>query len=140
MAVPPMSNTDANSASVALLRGDEVLLIQRARAPYRLLWTLPGGRREPGETAEQCAVREVGEELGLAVGALTPLLVQTLTSAAGEWRLAVFATREFSGKIVTEDEIADHRWVKRGHYDGIRTTAGLAAILEKAFAACPATC
>jgi hypothetical protein len=67
-------------------------------------------------------------------------LVQTLTSATGEWRLAVFATREFSGEIVAENEIADHRWVKRGSYEGIRMTAGLAAILEKAFAACPASC
>lgn len=136
MPVPPMS-PEANAASVALLRDDEVLLIQRARAPYRLLWTLPGGRREAGETIEQCAVREVREELGVAIGALTPILVQTLTSAAGDWRLAVFATRDFSDGIVTEDEIADHRWFRRGHYDGIRTTAGLAHILEKAFAACP---
>jgi len=139
MPVPPMP-PDANSASVALLRGNDVLLIQRARAPYRLFWTLPGGRREPGETAEQCAAREVGEEMGLRVGALTPLLVQTLTSTTGTWRLAVFATRDFSGEIVTEDEIADYRWVRRGAYDGLRTTAGLAGILEKAFAACPATC
>jgi ADP-ribose pyrophosphatase YjhB (NUDIX family) len=138
MPVPPMS-PDANSASVALLRGDDVLLIQRARAPYRLLWTLPGGRREPGETAEQCAIREVKEELAISIGGLTPILVQTLSSAAGDWRLAVFATRDFTGSIATEDEIADHRWFRRGAYHGIRTTAGLATILEKAFAACPAS-
>ena len=38
---------------------DRVLLIQRNRAPSEGLWTLPGGRLEPGETLEQCAIREV---------------------------------------------------------------------------------
>ena len=63
------------AASVAVVRRDDLLLVQRNRPPSEGLWTLPGGRLEPGETPEQCAIREVREELGLAVYALRPLLV-----------------------------------------------------------------
>ena len=44
-----------------------LLLVQRANPPAQGLWSLPGGRQEPGETAEQGVVREVREETGLTV-------------------------------------------------------------------------
>jgi len=123
-----------NSASVALVDGDKVLLIQRAYAPYQHLWTLPGGRTEPGETAAQCAAREVGEELGLAVTDLHPVMVQSLASAKGEWHLAVFASKVFSGEIKPSDEIEDHRWVRLDELENVRTTSRLDNVLEQAFA------
>ena len=44
--------------------GGEVVLCGRQRPP---VWGLPKGTPEPGETAEQTAIREVGEETGLQV-------------------------------------------------------------------------
>ena len=44
-----------------------LLLIQRGHDPHRGLWSLPGGRIEPGESPEQALVREVHEETGLDV-------------------------------------------------------------------------
>ena len=40
----------------------EVLLVHRPKYDD---WSLPKGKRDPGETDEQCAVREVEEETGL---------------------------------------------------------------------------
>jgi ADP-ribose pyrophosphatase YjhB (NUDIX family) len=48
----------------------EVLLIRRGRPPAEGAWSLPGGAQKIGETAEAAARRELGEETGLAVGAL----------------------------------------------------------------------
>jgi 8-oxo-dGTP diphosphatase len=46
---------------------DKILLIKRLTPPFIGYWALPGGRSEPGETAEQTVIREVKEETGLNV-------------------------------------------------------------------------
>src|SRR5437868_14343196 len=42
-----------------------VLLIRRRNDPYKGQYALPGGFIEAGETAEQCALRELREETGI---------------------------------------------------------------------------
>ena len=38
-----------------------ILLIRRGEHPYLGRWALPGGFLQPGETVEQCALREIRE-------------------------------------------------------------------------------
>ena len=48
------------------VNGDlQVLLIRRAKDPYKGCWALPGGRLEADENLDQCAARELEEETGL---------------------------------------------------------------------------
>ena len=122
-----------NAASVAIVRGEKVLLIKRAYAPYQHLWTLPGGRLETGESIEQCAIREVNEELGLAVRNLRPVLTQNL-GRDGQFRLAVFVTRDFAGQMRPSHEIADVKWMDPIALPALRTTSRLDDVLAKAFA------
>ncbi|MEO5805820.1 NUDIX domain-containing protein [Devosia sp.] len=123
----------ANAASVALIHSGKVLLIQRAFAPYQHLWTLPGGRIEPGETIEQCAEREIKEELGLAVYSLKPVLTQSLGQDK-KFQLAVFASMAFEGEIVPSEEIKAHQWIAPNVIGALRTTSRLDVVLERAFA------
>ncbi|MDB5528931.1 MAG: hypothetical protein JWR51_2034 [Devosia sp.] len=126
-------SSPANAASVALIHKQKVLLIKRAYAPYQHLWTLPGGRIEPGETIEQCAAREIKEELGLTVFGLHPVMEQWLGKDKA-FRLAVFATQGFEGEIVPSDEIAGTQWVGADEIGTLRTTSHLDLVLAKAFA------
>jgi ADP-ribose pyrophosphatase YjhB (NUDIX family) len=118
------------AASVALVRKVDVLLIQRNRAPSEGLWTLPGGRLEPGETAEQCAIREVKEELGLDVYALRPVRILRFK----QFHLQVFGTQAFEGEITRDPtEIRAWRWVRPEQLRGFDTTPDLGEVLAGAF-------
>jgi 8-oxo-dGTP diphosphatase len=57
--------------AVALVGVDGSVLMQRRRLgrAHGGLWEFPGGKIEPGEIAEEAAVREIAEELGLAIRA-----------------------------------------------------------------------
>ena len=59
----------------AIIKDDQgrLLLIKRGHEPGAGLWSIPGGRIEPGETDAEALVREMQEETGLAVQA-GPLL------------------------------------------------------------------
>ena len=121
-----------NAASVALIDKDKVLLIQRNRKPYFGMWSLPGGRLEPGEAPEAAAQREVQEEVGLYCFRLMPIRKMHLGDA-GNFLLQVFATEGFEGEIVTSDEVSAYRWVRMDDLYGLTTTPGLGDVLEAAF-------
>ncbi len=51
--------------SVAVFRGNEVLLVQRGNQLYAGFWSLPGGEVQWGEKVAEAARRELEEETGL---------------------------------------------------------------------------
>ncbi len=54
-----------------VVRDDQILLIRKKRGLGAGKINGPGGKLDPGETLEQCAVREVQEELGVTPLGLT---------------------------------------------------------------------
>jgi len=79
----------------------EVLVCQRRPdQPMGLKWEFPGGKIEPGETAEQALIRELDEELGIAAE-IGPRVAQHRhryrNGAAID--LQFFSVHSFSGEI-----------------------------------------
>ncbi len=58
-----------------------------------LVWTLPGGRAEPGEVMERALVREMREETGLAVTPAGLLFVTEVLMPATRQRFVSFTFR-----------------------------------------------
>ena len=55
-------------SAALIFRAGKLLITQRhASSHLGGLWEFPGGKREPGETFEQCLVREIREELGVEI-------------------------------------------------------------------------
>jgi len=62
-------------AALPVLDDGRVVLVRQYRyAVDALVWELPAGRRDPGETPEHGALRELEEEVGLRAATLEPLL------------------------------------------------------------------
>ncbi len=55
--------------------GRVVLIRQYRYAVDQLVWEIPAGRLDPGETPAEGALREVEEEVGLQAGGLEPISV-----------------------------------------------------------------
>ncbi|MDQ6649628.1 MAG: NUDIX hydrolase [Actinomycetota bacterium] len=74
---PPLRRVEETSAGglvVDRTAGEACgALIGRLDRRGRLLWSLPKGHVEPGETAEDAAVREVAEETGIRGRVVAPL-------------------------------------------------------------------
>ena len=98
-----------------------LLLVLRANEPSRGRWSLPGGRIEPGESAEQAAAREVREETGLdvTIGALV------CRADLGPYVVDDFAATVVGGVLTPGDDALDARWVTLDEARALPLTPGL---------------
>jgi 8-oxo-dGTP diphosphatase len=127
------------AVSAAILRDGQVLIVRRARAPAKGLYTLPGGVVEAGETLLEAMMREVGEELGMTIepialaGYREAIVCDEDQCAAGHYVILCFAARWLAGEPMLGDEIAEARWLRPSELASLNTTEGLAEIVAAAF-------
>ena len=126
------------AVSAAIIRDGRVLIVQRAQPPMRGVFTLPGGVVETGETLHQALVREINEEVGMAIepvalaGHREVIVRDAEGRAERHFIILAFAARWISGEPKLNHELADARWIRPEEIAQLRTTEGLGEIVSAA--------
>ena len=127
--------TDTDSVSDSVIpcvgavitdRQGRLLMIKRGREPGAGLWSIPGGRIEPGESDAEALAREMLEETGLTVqvGRLLGRVRRPgLNGAVIDIR--DYAATVVGGTLRAGDDAADARWVAAGEMNSLEITDGL---------------
>jgi 8-oxo-dGTP diphosphatase len=112
-----------------------LLLVRRGTEPGRGLWSVPGGRVEPGESLEEAVVREVAEETGLRV-TVGRLVGRVERDGPGG---AVYVIDDFEAHVVGAEPIAEPtagddadeaRWFTDAEVAGLPCVEGLVETLR----------
>ena len=93
------------SCALIISKNGQLLVTQRSavmRLPLK--WEFPGGKIEEGETAGECIVREIREELGIAIEIEEPMTVSVYDDGKLAVRLIPFRCKLISGEI----RLAEH--------------------------------
>jgi 8-oxo-dGTP diphosphatase len=109
-----------------------LLVVRRANEPGRGLWSIPGGRVEPGEDDVTAVAREVAEETGLIV--VVGPLVGEVEREGPNGRLYVIRDYEASrtgGTLTPGDDASDAKFVSRDEFDNLPTATLLASTLAQ---------
>lgn len=105
------------AVGVVVLKGDEVLLIKRAKPPKSDSWSIPGGAQELGETTLQAAIREVYEETAITIE--NPLFLEVVDyidrdqqdRVKHHYTLIDYAANCHSGTLKAGDDAMQAKWV-----------------------------
>jgi 8-oxo-dGTP diphosphatase len=107
-----------------------LLVIQRGTPPASGLWSIPGGRCEPGEPPAAACVREVAEETGLHVQVERHAgRVERGGPGGVIYEIDDFVCSVVGGALRAGDDAADARWVTAAELGSLDLVPGLLAAL-----------
>ena len=116
-----------DGASIAVLKDRRVLLVRRARPPYAGLWSLPGGKTEANETAQDAVRRELNEETGIEAeieGVVDTKIVPDEGGDSITYRLTVFYGRPTGGRLEAGGDAEAAEWVHLDNVEALPMTPG----------------
>ena len=124
---------------VVVLRGNEVLLIQRGKAPNKGQWSIPGGKQRLGETIVQAVHRELLEETRVKIKqpALLDVVDVIMPDDKGEiqyhYTLVDYQAEWLSGECRSGDDADAVKWVSFNELNSVGLLEITREIILKAF-------
>jgi len=91
-------------------RGQLLICKRKPEAVLGGLWEFPGGKCDRGEMPEQCALREVREEVGMEVEIMRPLALIEHEYEHAHVRLHPFVCRHVKGELQLL-AVAEGKWI-----------------------------
>ena len=108
-----MADKPVEVAAGLVFRKGKLLITKRQKGSHLAgLWEFPGGKRESGETVEECLRRELREELGIQVAVGQALETVTHRYPEKTVQITFFTCRLTKGEP-SAIECADLVWSKR---------------------------
>ena len=113
----------------------KLLMVKRDHEPAKGLWTLPGGRLEPGESLREAVIREVREETGvdIDVDGLLGVVERIVRNDDGDidyhYVIMDFVATARTHDVKAGDDAADVRWVPVAELPSMKLTEGLVEFL-----------
>lgn len=96
---------------------DKILATQRGSGDFAGMWEFPGGKIEPGETAEQAIVREIQEELEVEIVPEEFLVTVEHTYPTFHLTMHCFIASTASGAPIHLLEHSAAKWVSPDELD-----------------------
>jgi 8-oxo-dGTP diphosphatase len=113
--------------AIVIDQGGRILLVRRANPPAAGLWSIPGGRVEPGEAMVSAVLRELREETGM-----TGLVVRAVGTVHRDAPSGDrYVIRDYlvavpgSPEPMAGDDAADAAWFALGELRQLETSPGL---------------
>ena len=133
MAAPDKKNVApvAGRFSVnVVVNGDgEILMLKRSTASRYGpgLWGFPAGHIEEGESPQECAERELLEEIGAGVSVEPVKRIEPVRDEinGSEYEFYLFHLRWLGGEIRLNHEHTDYAWVNRHDYKNYPVMRGV---------------
>lgn len=126
------------AASMAVFKGDRVLLAERGKGVAPGRWSLPGGHIEPGEPAREAALREIMEETSITADIVGLVDIHDVIhhnldgSVRVHYLITVFCGVWMSGEPTPGDDCRQARFVTADEIHGYDLTDRTATIIEAA--------
>jgi 8-oxo-dGTP diphosphatase len=120
------------AASACVWRGDEVLLVQRAKAWGFGFWSLPGGKIEAGEEALAAAQRELSEETGIVADLSQCVGIFALDGQGVSYEITCFTGTYMGGEAVAATDAMAVVWQHHTKFSELKLAPNTAEAIARA--------